>query len=140
MDNQGHRMNGIQKRLKSGNEAGFLQKNVSFGKGRWLVLALMAAVAFPALAVSDAHAQSSRKAISKDAPPFPSDALDEGITSGSVKVRLSVAADGSVSKVDILEANPKGIFDKAVMRTLTRWKYEPGAAETIETLISFKDR
>ena len=78
------------------------------------------------------HAQSARKAVSKEAPPFPSDALDEGITSGSVKARLSVAADGSVSKVDILEANPKGVFDKAVTRTLGRWKYEPGAAESID--------
>ncbi len=85
------------------------------------------------------YAQSARKGISKDAPPFPSDALDEGVSSGSVKVRLSVAADGSVTKVDILESNPKDIFDRAVKRTLIRWKYEPGAAETIDTLVSFKD-
>lgn len=110
------------------------------GTARRFAFAMMLVLAAPGFLGAEAYAQSSRKAISKDAPSFPSDALDEGITSGSVKVRISVAADGSVSKVDILEANPKGVFDKAVQRTLSRWKYEPGAAETIETLISFKDR
>lgn len=135
-------MNGMQEMSKSGHKFGQPGSNGRSlsGKARCLAIVLMATLAFPVLAMNHAHAQSSRKAISKDAPAFPSDALDEGITSGSVKVRLSVAADGSVSKVDILEATPKGVFDKAVMRTLARWKYEPGAAETIETLVSFKDR
>jgi protein TonB len=108
---------------------------------RLMLLSLTALTALLLMALAPtAHAQGARKAISKEAPAFPSDALDEGITSGSVKVRLSVGSDGSVSKVEILEANPKGVFEKAVTRTLMRWKYEPGAAETIDTLVSFKDR
>lgn len=106
----------------------------------WLLtLTALSALVLSVLA-PPAHAQGARKAVAREAPSFPSDALDEGITSGSVKVRLSVAADGSVTKVDILEANPKGVFEKAVTRTLMRWKYEPGAAETIDTLVTFKDR
>lgn len=92
------------------------------------------------LLAASAHAQGARKAVSKEAPAFPSDALDEGITGGSVKARLSVATDGSVTKVDILEANPKGVFEKSATRTLMRWKYEAGAAETIDILLTFKDR
>lgn len=111
-------------------------KKISMVKTLSLCAGVCLAVAF----ASPAQAQSSRKAVSKEAPAFPSDALDEGISSGSVKVRLAVAADGSVTKVDILEANPKGVFDRAVTRTLARWKYEPGAAESIETLVTFKDR
>jgi protein TonB len=103
-----------------------------------LVAALLATLVM--MAPAPAHAQSARKAVSREAPAFPSDALDDGVDSGSVKVRLSVAADGSVTNVDILEANPKGYFEKAVKRALVRWKYEPGAAETIDTLVTFKDR
>ncbi|WP_160329876.1 TonB family protein [Sterolibacterium denitrificans] len=106
------------------------------------VVALMAALlaTLTMMTPAPAHAQNARKAISREAPAFPSDALDDGVDSGSVKARLSVAADGSVTNVDILEANPKGYFEKAVKRALVRWKYEPGAAETIDALVTFKDR
>ncbi len=111
---------------------------------RWRMLLLLTLTALSALLLGAlapaSHAQSARKAVSKEAPAFPSDALDEGITSGSVKARLSVGADGSVTKVDILEANPKGVFEKSATRTLMRWKYEPGAAESIDILLTFKDR
>lgn len=97
-----------------------------------LLLMLTAYMLWPA----DVHA---RNVVSREQPAFPSDALDDGIDSGSVKVRLSVAADGSVSNVDILDADPKGYFEKAVKRALSRWKYEPGAAESIEAVIKFED-
>lgn len=110
------------------------------GSGRMKRTVVVLAVALGVLSLAAPSAQASgRKAISKEAPAFPSDALDEGISSGTVKARLYVAADGSVTKVDILEANPKGVFEKAVTRTLTRWKYEAGAAETIDTQVTFKE-
>lgn len=101
-----------------------------------LLTSLLLASAFILLLPTPAHA---RNVVSREAPTFPSDALDDGVDSGSVKVRLSVAADGSVTKVEILSADPKGYFEKAVTRALMRWKYEPGAAETIDTAVSFKN-
>jgi protein TonB len=105
-------------------------------------LVMIAAFSAGGLALFSGHAlaESTRKAISKEAPVYPSEALDEGINSGSVKVRLSIAADGTVTNVDILDAQPKGFFEKAVTRTLMRWKYEAGSAESIETQLTFKAR
>lgn len=101
-----------------------------------LLAGLLLACAFLMLLTTPAHA---RNVVSREAPAFPSDALDDGVDSGSVKARLSVAADGSVTKVDILSADPKGYFEKAVTRALSRWKYEPGAAENIDTVVTFKN-
>ncbi|WP_186453884.1 energy transducer TonB [Denitratisoma sp. DHT3] len=86
-------------------------------------------------------AQSARKAISKEPPVFPSEALDEGIDSGSVKVRITIAGDGSVTGAEILDAQPKRIFDKAVTRAVMRWRYEPtGTTDTTEVQLTFKGR
>lgn len=107
---------------------------------RWM----MSAALVVGLAVSwstDSMAQSARKAISKEAPVFPSEALDEGIDSGSVKARITVAGDGSVTGVEILDAQPKRIFDKAVTRAVMRWRYEPtGTTDTVEVQLTFKGR
>lgn len=130
--------------MKQASVAATHDAQPSLAQRRRRIMLLLTVTALSALLLSalatPAHAQGARKAVSREAPAFPSDALDEGITSGSVKVRLSVGADGAVTKVDILEANPKGVFEKAVTRTLMRWKYEPGAAETIDTLVTFKER
>jgi protein TonB len=110
-------------------------------RGLRLMLSAVILLGLAATWSSQSHAQSARKAISKEAPAFPSDALDEGIDSGSVKVRISVAGDGSVTGVEILEAQPKRIFDKAVTRAVMRWKYEAtGTAETVDTQLTFKSR
>lgn len=107
---------------------------------RWILCAALAiGIAFGWS--GEGHAQSARKPISKEAPVFPSEALDEGIDSGTVKVRIAVAGDGSVSGVEILDAQPKRIFDKSVTRAVMRWRYEPnGVAETIDAQLTFKSR
>jgi protein TonB len=45
-----------------------------------------------------------------------------------VKARLSIDAAGRVTSVDVLDAQPRRVFERAVTRTLARWTFEPGAA------------
>ena len=58
-------------------------------------------------------------------PPYPYRARQRGIE-GEVRVRLLVRADGSVGEVTILSAEPEGVFEDAVRRTVPRWTFSPG--------------
>ena len=77
--------------------------------------------------------------VSKVEPEFPREALVASIDKGHVKARLTIDATGEVTRVDIVEANPRRIFDRAVTRSLSQWRYEPGAAgRTVDVELDFK--
>lgn len=61
----------------------------------------------------------------KAKPIYPYRARRMGIT-GSVKVSFLVDRYGQVSQVKIVEADPPGIFENSVLRTLPSWKFSPG--------------
>ena len=58
-------------------------------------------------------------------PIYPFKAKRLGI-SGRVLVQFRVGKNGSVSHIKILESTPPGVFDKAVLDAVSRWKYNPG--------------
>lgn len=63
------------------------------------------------------------------APEFPRAAQRRGIE-GHVVVRYNVAADGAVADVEVVEATPAGVFERAVMRALEDWRYASAAEGT----------
>ncbi len=63
------------------------------------------------------------KFISGVQPTFPITAARAGHTQGLVSARLYVEKNGSVSKVEIIDANPKKYFDKEVITALSAWRY-----------------
>ncbi|MBE7524217.1 MAG: TonB family protein [Burkholderiales bacterium] len=76
-----------------------------------------------------AKAASGRlEPVTREAPMFPRDALAQGIDRGTVRARLSIDASGKVTDVEILEAQPRRVFDRAVRSALGRWTYPPGEA------------
>lgn len=83
-------------------------------------------------------AQAAAKVIYKEAPNFPPEAVIQGVTSGNVKVRLNIDGNGAVTNVIIVESRPRKLFDKAVIRALNRWKFEPtGGPQIVETEVVF---
>jgi periplasmic protein TonB len=84
-------------------------------------------------------AQAAPKVIKKVPPEFPAEASKKGIASGSVKAKLTIDADGKVSDVEIVEAEPKRVFDRAVKSALMEWKFEPGEKATHEVKLVFKN-
>jgi periplasmic protein TonB len=97
-------------------------------------LPIQLAAATPPAQVVRAPAPSTLVAVSREAPEFPREALARGVDRGRVKVRLTVDAQGHVSKVDVLDASPQRVFDRVVRETLARWQFEPGIGERTTTV------
>lgn len=57
-------------------------------------------------------------------PDYPVSAKTNGIE-GWVLVEFTVMADGAVANPVVIDAEPKGTFDKAVLRAVNGWKYSP---------------
>jgi len=79
------------------------------------------------------------KAITRDAPDFPREAISAGVKGGVVTARIHVEANGKVSAVDILAGQPPHVFDRAVRNALSRWQFEPMAAgRTSDVEVNFQ--
>ncbi|MEO3693628.1 TonB family protein [Roseateles paludis] len=79
------------------------------------------------------------KVIKKVPPEFPPEAANKGVNKGSVKAKITIEADGKVSAVEILEAEPKRLFDNAVKEALKEWRFEPGEKTTHELKLVFQN-
>lgn len=84
-------------------------------------------------------AVATPKIVKKVPPEFPREAAQKGISTGSVKAKLTIEADGHVSDVEIVDAEPKRVFDRSVKTALMDWKYEPGEKATHEVKLVFKN-
>lgn len=58
------------------------------------------------------------------APVYPSTARISG-TEGWVKVKFTVQASGAVTNIEVLEASPRGVFDKATVAAVRKWRFNP---------------
>jgi protein TonB len=61
-------------------------------------------------------------------PDYPDRALMK-CTEGFVLLRFTVTETGSVADPVILRAEPAGIFDRAAVRAVLRWKFQPQLAD-----------
>lgn len=86
-----------------------------------------------------ASAAGEVKVVSRTDPEFPREAIQAGADRGYVKARMTLDAAGEVTRVDILDAKPRRVFDRAVMRSLAQWRYENGAVgRTVEVELEFR--
>ncbi|MBV8659051.1 MAG: energy transducer TonB [Burkholderiales bacterium] len=80
------------------------------------------------------------KVVKKVPPEFPAEAQRQSISSGTVTAKVSIEPDGKVSNVEILQAQPKRVFDRAVIDALIEWRFEPsGEKQTSEIKLVFKN-
>ena len=70
-------------------------------------------------------------------PEYPREALMAG-TKGEVVAEISINGAGAVTGVRIISASPRGVFDKSVISTVRRWKYQGnGESTTIRRTFAF---
>lgn len=98
------------------------------------------AVAAAALLVVLSATAATPKVIKKVPPDFPREAAQQSISTGVVKAKMNIDAEGKVTNVEILEAEPRRVFDKAVTRALMDWRFEAsGEKQTHEVKLVFKN-
>jgi len=61
-------------------------------------------------------------------PEYPVNAATNGIQ-GYVLLRFTVTETGAVADPEVLRSDPPNIFDRAAMRSVLRWKYQPQMAD-----------
>jgi TonB family protein len=57
-------------------------------------------------------------------PEFPENAREHDLT-GFVDLEFTVLADGSVTNVTVLKAQPVGVFEKSAVAAVSHWRYRP---------------
>jgi len=87
--------------------------------------------ALPAAAPAAPRAAMARPvtlpiAISQPAPRYPPRALKQRIE-GWVLVGFTIRTDGSVDQVQVLDAQPEGLFDREAVGSMQRWRFQPPA-------------
>ena len=97
-------------------------------KAEQAVAALSASA--PAREVS--KSQSGLKHKRYFAPEYPPNAFAKRI-SGSVTVAFTVDAKGETQDILVVTANPPGVFDRAVIAAVKRWRYEPLLIDGVPT-------
>jgi len=103
-------------------------------------LALTALSALLAFGVAFSAHAGTPKVVKKVPPEFPAEAQRQSISSGTVTAKVSIEPDGKVSNVEILQAQPKRVFDRAVTEALMDWRFEPsGEKQTSEIKLVFKN-
>ena len=85
-------------------------------------------LAFAAALGLSAHAFADEiKVVSRVEPEFPREATAIGADKGHVHARVTIDGVGEVKHVEILEANPRRVFDRAVTRALVEWHFNTGS-------------
>jgi protein TonB len=76
-------------------------------------------------------------AVSAPQPVFPPEAR-RSHTSGAVTVSFTVNADGSVSNVDVVNARPRGVFERSVQNAVRKWRFQPmSSAQNVTRTFDF---
>ncbi|HEU4617012.1 MAG TPA: energy transducer TonB [Gammaproteobacteria bacterium] len=57
-------------------------------------------------------------------PEYPPRALARGLE-GWVQVQFTITETGGVTDAKVVDAQPKGIFDEAALKSIARWRYNP---------------
>lgn len=84
-----------------------------------LPLAALSSFALPALAVA-----GPATPIKTDPPNYPAEAARRG-TEGYVEVEIVIGADGKVSAVNVIKAEPARVFEREALSAVRRWTFNP---------------
>jgi len=93
------------------------------------LVALLTAATGSASAQDSDTSEQTRNVVRRVAPVYP-DLAKRTHISGMVKLRATIAPDGSVKLIEPVGGNP--VLIKAAQEAVTKWKYAPAHSETRE--------
>jgi TonB family protein len=110
----------------------------STGKRKLAQIACLVAVFAIGTGVVIAQQDAERKVVKKIEPEYPSVLRDKGI-GGTVRLRVTVKADGTVKDVQTLGGN--AVLVESATRAVKQWHYAPADRESvIDVSIHFGQR
>lgn len=77
-----------------------------------------------ALQLGAAPSDSEEAPLIRVNPIYPPRALSQGLE-GFVLVQFDITASGATTNVKVIDSKPKGVFDRAAVRAVRKWKYRP---------------
>jgi protein TonB len=80
---------------------------------------------------------SSLKRLRATPPEYPESALNKHV-SGSVTVQFTVDLNGEPRDIHVIEATPPGVFDRAALSAIKRWRYAPMVVNGIAVEVPVK--
>lgn len=88
-----------------------------------------------------AGAMSEGEALSivKVRPVYPQSAVNRGIE-GYVLVQFTIDTLGRVTDVEVLESSPRGVFERAAVQAVERFRYKPRVVNGQPTPVSIRHR
>jgi TonB family protein len=98
---------------------------------RWIAIAWLVLCAGMMVEAQEQSDDSPRKLTQQVAPVYPDLARNLNLQ-GTVKLRVTVAPDGSAKALEILGGNP--VLVRAAQNAVMRWKWAPAAREAKENL------
>ncbi|MBZ5630347.1 MAG: energy transducer TonB [Acidobacteriia bacterium] len=97
---------------------------------RWLILAALGATL---LQSAGGWSEADRKVVNRVQPAYPDLARQMNVT-GTVKIEVVIAANGSVKSLKPLGGHP--LLIQSASEALRRWRFAPGPETT--TIVEFK--
>jgi len=94
-----------------------------------LTVLLFLAPVSPSTAQVERVDRPNRKVIRTSEPDYPK-IVKHAHIGGSVRLNVTVLANGDVAKVEVLGGNP--IFAESATKAVLKWKYAPAASQTKE--------
>ncbi|MFI5087372.1 MAG: energy transducer TonB [Terriglobales bacterium] len=98
-------------------------------KASWLLAVILGA----AMCQASTGAEPARKVVSRVKPAYPELARQMNIT-GTVKIEVVIAADGSVKSLKPLGGHP--LLIQSASEALRKWRFAPGTETT--TIVEFQ--
>jgi len=78
----------------------------------------------PSTPVAAAGGRDAPVPINQTPPRYPQEALRRNV-GGTVRVRVTVASDGSVDRLELSEGSGNRYLDRAAMEAVRRWRFQP---------------
>lgn len=78
--------------------------------------------------VAQARGNDTPVPISRPAPRYPQEALRRN-AGGTVRIRVTVATDGGVDRLELAEGSGDRYLDRAAMEAVRRWRFQPAVRD-----------